>query len=499
MKSELLIKIPVLCLVLFYSAGAFAGESPPAEVYEIEETEEDGRLTAEFVDADIRDVIRTLGRLAGINLVLAEEVTGRISISLRDVRFDDAMQAVMDIRGLGHEEIGDIMRVAPFEDIQRRKEIIEQTAPLDIEVFMLKYVNAAKVEPVINGFLSERGSVSIYHRSVRGGWPVVGIADEIKALGPSPREQLKASEFPTMIVVKDTESRLEIIRGLVDSLDTRPKQVLIEAVIAELRYDDRTDIGINWESLTGEGAEGEGQFIIGSGREAGFRLRTGDAPEPEPGFTGLGITYSKLTGTRVRAVLRALELEGRATILSNPRTMVLDGHEATVLVGLKHPIFETTLIGDIDPRLSESLSHYEPIGVLLRVVPAVWKDNLVNLSVHPAVTALGDEVIGTTGIRAREIITQEVDTNISIPSGDTVVIGGLISDDTELRHSGVPFLSHVPVLGFFFRREREIKARQELVIFITPTVVEDAVLSPAEAADFEEFGEILGSRERLGR
>ncbi len=483
MKSGLINKLQLLCFILLFTT-VFASGNEPVEPGA-------GLLSAEFVDADVRDVIRTLGGLAGINMVLAEDVTGKITISFKDVSFEDAIKAVMDSRGLSYEKVGSIMRIAPAEEIHKSRIAAEQTSALEVEIFVFKYVNALKVEPVIKSFISERGSVSIYHRSVRGGWPIVGIADEIKSLGPAPRAQIAQSEFPTMIVVRDTASRIELIRQLVEHLDTQPKQVLIEAVIAEIRYDDRRDIGINWETLTGDGAEGDGRLVIGRGREAGINLRTGEFSEPDPGFSGLGITYSRLSGARIRAELRALEVEGRATVLSSPRTLVLDGHEATVLVGLKHPIFETTLIGDIDPRVSESLSHYEPIGVLLRVVPAVWAGNLINMSVHPAVTALGDEVVGTTGIKAREIITQEVDTNITIESGDTVIIGGLIRDDTEFRHSGVPILSHIPVLGFFFRREKSVKVRQELLIFITPSVVEDSGVAGYDAERFDEYLRII--------
>ena len=488
MRSEFINKVFILCVLFLFMPGSLFGETQPYE-YELSEDEE--KLTAEFLEADVRDVIRTLGRLAEINLVLSEEVTGKISISLKEVYFYDAIRAIMDVKGLDYEKVGDIMRIAPFADIQKTRRQREEIAPLETEVFTLRYTNADKIEIVLKEFLSDRGSVTIYHRSIRGGWPVVGIADDRRALGPAPRNPIGKSEFPTMVVVKDTASAIETIRGVIETIDTRPKQILIEALIAEIRYDDSREIGIDWESLTGEGALHEGEFIIGSGREAGFDLSTGDISTAEAGFEGLGVTYTRLSGTRVRAMIRALERTGHATVLSSPRTLVLDGHEATVLVGLKHPIFETTLIGDIDPRLSESLSHYEPIGVLLRVVPAVWENDLVNLSVHPAVTALGAVVTGTTQITAREIITQEVDTNITVRSGDTVVIGGLIKDDSEFEHFGVPILSHLPVLGFFFRREREIKSRQELVIFITPTVLDDAELSPQEASEFREHLEVI--------
>ncbi len=496
MKSAFTNKFFWVCIVLFISACFF----PVVSAVEIKDgaavdkpagmEEKDGRLTAEFVDADIRDVLRTLGRLAGKNLVISEEVSGKISLSMKDVCFNEAIQAIMDIRKIGYEEIGNIIRIAPLADIQERQRIEQDLAPLQSTVIRLKYANANKIEPVAKALLSPRGSISIHHSSIRGGWPVVGIADG-RSFGPAPRASIKANEFPASMVITDTASRIEKISELINKLDVKPRQILIEAVIAEIRYDDRKDIGINWETLTGPGAEGDGRLIIGRGREAGIGLRTGEVIAPAPGFTGLDITYARLTGMQMRATIRALELEGKATVLSSPRTLVLDGHEATVLVGLKHPIFETLLVGDIDPRVSESVSHYEPIGILLRVVPVVWENDLVNLSVHPAVTALGDEVVGASGIKAREIITQEVDTNISVRSGETVVIGGLISDNDELRHQGVPILSHIPVLGFFFRREVSVKSRQELVIFITPTVMVDPELTPSDEAGLESFRETL--------
>ncbi len=476
---------PKLLIVLSLCFFALAGNA----------AEQEGTITVNFADADVRYVLDTLAKQRGLSIVLSDKVQGNINIRFEDVPFWDAFEAILEVKGFGYERVGRIVKVATFEELEsQRKEKEKVICRMEIEIFRLRFANAREIEKTVKTFLSSKGSTAIHYGTVRGGWTVAGIGQG--EAGVVPRAEDKNEPFPMILIVRDFPENIEKIRVIIEQLDESPKQVLIEALIAEVGYDRERGVGIDWKSLGQTGAEGEGAFIVGKGKEiageiVGGKVMGEKIALPIKGFTGgLALTYRHLTGAKFEAVIRALEQEDKANILSRPRMLVLNGHEGTIHVGKKYPIFSTILSPDTGRPVSDSIDRYEPIGVMLQVVPVIWENGRVNLAIHPRVTALGNNVAGPFTV-TKEIITREVDTNITVNSGDTVVIGGLIKSEDKISQYRVPFLGRIPILGWFFRRENKTIEKTELFIFITPSIIKEAVLTESEQTRFSESQESL--------
>ncbi len=453
-------------------------------------TAEEDAITVNFADSDVRYVLDTLAKQRGLSIVLSDKIQGNINIRFEDVPFWDAFEAILEVKGFGHEMVGKIIKIATLEELEgQRKEREKVINNMKVEIFRLKYVNAKELEKVVKEFLSSKGSATVYYSTVRGGWLVAGISKGETEIGVAPRVENKGEEFPRTLIVRDFPENLRRIGGLLEELDKAPKQVLIEALIVEMGYDRARDIGIDWESLGQAGAEGNSSFVVGKGREIAADIKGGDVSPLTKGFTGLTLSYRHLTGAKFEAAIHALEQEDKANVLSRPRMLVLNGHEGTILIGSKYPIFSTSVTEQ--GITTEELDRYEPIGVTLKVIPVIWEGSRINMAVHPIVSALGDDVTGTTGLTVKEIVTREVDTNITIRSGDTVVIGGLIKSEDKITQYRVPFLGRIPILGWFFRRENKVVEKTELLIFITPSIMEEVALTESEGAKFKESQETL--------
>ena len=488
MKSNLRTKrlyAAVLCFLILVPLKILSGFS--------QEADDAGRVTINFIDADVRYVLDTLARQENLHIVFSDEVKGNVNVRLDNVLFWDAFRTILEAKGLGYEKIGEIVKVATFEELKSQRESKEEEiSRMRIEVFRFKYANAKEIDEVVKKFLSSKGSTAVYYSTIRGGWAVGGISSGETATGIVARIENKKEEFPGILVVRDFPEYLDKIRELLEEFDRLPKQVLIRALIVEVKYDREKDIGINWETLGQAGAEGDSSFIVGEGKELEAGIKGGTPPsyqELTPDFTGLTLTYRRLIGARFEAVIYALEEEGKANVLSSPRMLVLDGHEGTILVGSKYPIFSTSF-NEQGELTGESLDRYEPIGVTLKVIPVIWEGGRVNMAIHPMISALGGNVTGNK-IIMKEIITREVDTNVTVNSGDTIVIGGLIKSEDTTTQYRVPLLGQIPILGWFFRRENKTVEKTELLIFITPSIVEEAVLADREGAKLKEAQQFL--------
>ncbi|MFH1904916.1 MAG: secretin N-terminal domain-containing protein [bacterium] len=454
-------------------------------------SEEELLISLDFDNTEIRDVLRVLAEQHNLNIIVSDEVKGEVTVHLDQVRLENALRVILGTKDFGYLKRGNIIEVGSLERLKSLK-AAEDEAVLGTttEILHLKYVNAEEIEKTIKKCLSSKGSTTVHYSTIRSGWPVGGIGGEA-TMGVVPRTGNKKEEFSRVLIVRDFPEYLTKIRQLVEELDKPPKQVLIQTLIVEVNHDLTRDIGIDWKTLNLLGT------AIGDIRYGDFGetlrgvVEGGTVTVPSTGFTGLTATYKRLEPPRFEAVINALEEKGKANVLSNPKILVLNGHEATILVGEKYPILTTDVSPETGAVTSESLDHYEPVGVTLKVVPIIWEDGRVNMSIHPAVTELGDDVTGSTGLTIKRITTRELDTNITINSGETIVIGGLIKNKETVTHYKVPLIGDIPILGWLFKRERKVTEKMELLIFITPTIMDTAQLTEGERASMEETSKKL--------
>ncbi|PIW32669.1 MAG: hypothetical protein COW28_05445 [bacterium (Candidatus Ratteibacteria) CG15_BIG_FIL_POST_REV_8_21_14_020_41_12] len=432
-------------------------------------------ISLNFKDADIRNVLRILAEQNNLNIIAGKEVEGTVTVHLCNVSLENALHSILSINGFGYERIGNIILVTTLSEIKEREKKSFVAEPLITEIFRLEYVGAEEIKEILVKELSSRGSVKVLSRMIQGGWEMGGVSTAEKEMGKKVRIISEQEKRPTILVVTDTSEVMQRIKKLIANLDIKPNQILIEAMIVEVNSEAVRDIGIQWHT-TGLGYQ--------KGSKGGVDL---DLTTGTPSITsGVTLIYDRTIGEKLKVEIRALEEKKKANVLSNPKIMTLDGHEAIILVGERYPILKTEVTGTPPTTyITESFDRYEPIGISLRVVPHLCADGWVNMLIHPEVTSLGEDVTGSTGLKVKRINTREADTNVRVKEGETIVIGGLRSEKLVDNVYKVPLLGDIPVLGYLFKRTEKKPTKIDLLIFITPHIIEESKLSPEERKRLE--------------
>ena len=436
------------------------GEKGKFEVYKGQ------RISLEFKDADIRDVIRILAEVSGMNFVIDPKVKGTVTIRLINVSWEKALDVILKTYKLGKIEEDGIIRIGPLKDIeeemkQRAKAIKarEETEPLITEIFPLNYADISEAAKLVKPLLSKRGKV-----------------DKINRLNA--------------IMVKDIRDRIEKIRKLLKSIDTPIPQVQISARLVEVATDFTRELGIQWGFLWHQSATSMSfpySFGIGGGVSsspaASQSLNTmstaaGWSPAdlvkgfvvdlPAAVTTGAGgaIAASLLNRSQTFGIdmrLSAMENEGLAKIVSTPKVITMDNQEAEISQGYEIPY----------STVSEQGTQTE------------FKEATLKLKVRPHITAEGDIILDVEVSKDSPdfthvtpdgvpIQTRTVKTSVRMKNGDTLVIGGIYEMTKSESTNGVPGLKKIPLLKWLFQTKRKNIQKRELLIFITPTILESS-------------------------
>ena len=423
-------------------------------------------VTIDFDDADIGDVLRVLSEMSGINIIHAANVRGTVSIHLDQVPFNEAFETILTMQGLVAQQMGsNILRILTPEDMNSDRARAVET----YKTFTLNYAKASEIQPLL-------ASVKI-----------------------SPGARALVNDRNNSLIVTDTPEGIAAAERLIADLDIRPQQVLIEAKIVEVSLNKSMDLGIQWEYSNANMTSGGTTNMVG-----GRLVTTGNAATglASPGFVGTMkdpvsgsleqiVTRSATAGERgtgvtlpntqpnsagfsfgfinntdlLTATLSALSTEGKTKVLSAPRIITLNNKEARIQVGTKLP-FSTVTLGQ--SGVSTQNITFVDTGIMLDVTPVINADNRVRLHVKPEVS-----LPGITTAAGPQINTRNADTEVIIRDGETLVIGGLIDEQTQQSINKVPLLGDIPVLGMFFRNSFDQKNRTELLIFLTPRIVRD--------------------------
>lgn len=465
----------------------------------------EGKLNISFKNADIRNVLRLISEKSKVNIIAGKEVVGTITVSLKNVNWDDALKAILSAYDYGYERKGNIITVTTLEKLASKSKTESELAevqPVISEVFKLKYLDANDAAKAIEKLLSSRGSVSVVQMRGQRGWKFgagkVGLAK---------RERVKREEVTSrskILLVSDIPSKIDKVKDIIKQIDTKPKQVLIEAKIIEVNRDKLKDIGFDWG--TGDtGAESSTLEYIDLNKESDKKIGghiLGDQNElsifdPETAGldtkdTGLRLSFRKLTGAEFEVILHALAEDIEANTLSAPRIMTLDNQEATILVGTKYPILQANVSGTDTTTTTTTLDYYQDIGIQLNVVPQISGKDHINMIVHPAVTSYTSTLKAKSGgdftIAEYPIITtRETETQILVKNGETIVIGGLLKDVESKGMTKVPLLGDVPLLGRLFRRDTTDTKKIDLLIFITAKIVKESRLTQEDLSKLNKY------------
>ena len=468
-------------------------------------------VTLDFKDADIRNVLKIISYKSGINIVTTPEVMGNVTIRLIDVPWENALEVILKTYGFAYEKKGTIITVAPLEKLTalKKQEVeLAQVQPTITVVFNLKFIDAQDAKKALDYQLSPRGKITILEVTGQAGWEFG--TEELSKRKRATEGRISRSKT---LIVSDVPPVLEKIKAVVEKIDINPPQILIEAKIVEVSHDKLKDLGISWGTGTGGPTSLTTQRTIVSTYSPPIVDETGKWTNSElkeivtlptiagkdaavgaqflPGNKIGELLFEKLSGEKFEAVLKAMETTGDVNTLSAPHIMTLNNQEASILVGQKFPLLKSTVSTETGSITGSTLDKYQDIGIQLNVVPQISGNDSINLIIHPAVSSYTTTVkaVSATGAVMAEypiILTREADTQILVKDGETVAIGGLITDKKSTSVTGVPILKDIPIVGLFFQSRSTTVSKIDLIVFITAKIIKDGDFSSEEIQRLEE-------------
>ncbi|GAB4267268.1 MAG: hypothetical protein Kow0092_20550 [Deferrisomatales bacterium] len=406
------------------------------------------KLSMDFVNADIRNVLRLIGEVSGLNLVAGDDVQGKVTVRLVDVPWDQALDVILKTRGLDQVRDGNVVRIAPAEKLAKeRARALEaekaevSLAPLVTDIIPVSYASAAELRDKISAILSERGSVSVDERT-------------------------------NAVLVKDVAEKVAEAKALVRHLDTQTPQVLIEARIVEVSSTYSRDLGIQWGGrFTADTAHGNATDwafphsinVAGSTGADNFAVNFPAAVGAGSPGGALEMTLGHINDVLTLDLrLSAIETSGRGRVVSSPRVTTLDNRTAEILQGVQIP-FTTATEEKIETQSIDYL-------LKLNVTPHVTADRSIIMKIE-----LSKDAPSTTFVAVDSstpaVETRAATTEVLVRDGETTVIGGIITDTQSDLGSEVPWLGDLPGIGWLFKKKEKRVDKTELIIFITPKIV----------------------------
>ncbi len=412
--------------------------------------QEDEKFSLQVQDAELTQVLDMLGQLAGVNILPSADVQGRVSLNLQDVTVDRALEAILKSRGFVHERENDFIYVRSAAEVAALK---LQNRKVVTKVYQPNYISANELSKLVTPILTKgTGQVAVTTP------PQVGIAktpENAGGDGLAQRDALLVQDFPEVI------SAIDLV---IVEMDVPPLQVIIEAKILKVKLSDSLEFGVNFAMLNAQQSQ---QVLSGNGstlkNAVGFPETAALSPPTGDFITNTaGLKYGFIAGD-VTGFIKALENIADTSLVASPQIRVLNKQKAEMIIGDRISYKTLAFNGT---QTVENVQFLDS-GTKLLFRPFISSDGLVRLEVHPerSTAVINKE----TGLPNQA--TTEVTTNIMARDGMTVVIGGLIDEETTESVDRVPFLGAIPLVGAAFRNKTERVERNELIVLITPRIV----------------------------
>lgn len=414
--SRLVLVLVSLCLVLAVSVPAqdMGGSKKPIE-------------NLQFQSADIRSVITFLADYGGVNVVVAPDVEGKVTIKLRDVQWLDALKIVGRTYDLAVvEEPGNYIRVLPAEDyrkevLENKKNIAEQRQLVPLQTRIVKIANstADDIVKAVESLLSERGRATADARS-------------------------------NSIIIQEVPSNMDDVLQYVKELDKPARQIKISAQLIEVSSSQLDELGVRWSVSGSSTSDGGNTTLSQTGEVLADRITD---PVGRYSIAALGADWS------LDALIEALTVDGNGKIIAHPEITTLENKQARIQMGSKVPIKQFDESGNVT-------TEFEEVGTILSVTPHITAENQILMHLMPERSTYQFDPNGVV------INTNNAETHVIVENGQTAVIGGLTTQDEVETITGVPILKDIPVLGILFRHSNKRHESRDLVIFVTPTIVD---------------------------
>ena len=420
------------------------------------------RLSLNFQDIEVRSVLQLLADFTGLNLVVSDSVAGNLTLRLKNVPWDQAMDIILKTKGLSQRRAGNVILIAPTDEIAAREKLelesrkqVEELERLRTEFMRVNYAKAAEMAELLNqkdnAILSARGSVSVDIRT-------------------------------NTLLVKDTNSSLASVRQLLTELDIPVRQVLIESRVVIANDDFSKELGVRFgvsrDSLTngtvGDTAVTAGNLngitdLVNNNTFSAIDGLNVNLPVLNPAGS-FALALAKLPlGTLLEMELSAAQIEGRGEVVSSPRVITADAHTAKIEQGVEIPYLS---LDDGTATLK-----FRKAVLSLEVTPQITPDDRVIMDLDVHKDAVGETVSFQGGLSAPSIDTRSVQSQLLVDNGQTVVLGGIYETVKTKQVSRVPFFSDLPIIGALFKSSITVDDRSELLIFVTPKILQGTSLA----------------------
>lgn len=447
------------------------------------------KISLDFQDIEVRRVLQLLADFTGINMVASDTVQGNITLRLKDVPWDQALDIILKSKNLDKRRNGNVIWIAPVSELIKAEEeeakAIAQSvklAPLQTEYIQLNYAKAADIEKLITE--GKNASNSSSGSNTSSGTDPLG--DSVGSL-LSPRGTVSVDPRTNTLIINDTSAKIDQIRQMIDLLDVSVKQVMIEARIVRATTDFTKEMGVKWGILS-QGITNNNHLLVGGSDTTLWNLREPEKNDERGGYTyeierpqnlnvDLGVTSAgasriafgliSLSDFMLDLELSALQADGYGEVISTPKILTADKQNAKVASGTQIP-YQSSEGGGVN---AVSTTEFIDATLSLDVTPSITPDGKVQMQLN----ITSDSPGAATPTGQLTINKNAVNTNVLVDNGETVVLGGIFEQQTANSQTKVPFLGDIPYIGRLFRKDVKSDNKRELLIFVTPRIVNDSV------------------------
>jgi type IV pilus assembly protein PilQ len=420
------------------------------------------KISLDFQDIEVRRVLQLLADFTGINMVASDSVQGNITLRMKDVPWDQALDIVLKTKNLDKRRNGNVIWIAPVSELIKSEDdeakAIAQSiklAPIQTEYIQLSYAKSSDILKLLEDSRDSKGAVA----NGTAGSSSLALESLLSSRG-----SVVSDNRTNTLIVNDTAHNIDKVRKMIDLLDVAVKQVMIEARIVTAQTDFSRSLGINWglqRNNPSLSAGANGSNVWGGEYSPKFDLGV-DLGTATAGTFNFGLL--KISDFMLDLQLTALQSDGHGEVLSAPKVLTGDKQKASILRGDQIPYQSWSAEGG-------TVTSFVDANLKLEVTPSITPDGKVQMALR-----VNKDTVGDLTAAGYLINTNKLETNVLVGDGETVVLGGIFDDIKQNKYQKVPFLGDLPVVGNLFKNNVKANSQTELLIFVTPRIVNDSAV-----------------------
>ncbi|MCJ7830014.1 MAG: type IV pilus secretin PilQ, partial [Desulfobacterales bacterium] len=401
------------------------------------------KIALDFFETDIKNVFRILMEVSGKNFAIDKNVGGKVTLTFeKPVPWDQVLDLILKMNQLGSVTEGEIIRIATLETLKAEEDLRR----LSFEAAMKAKEQQLELQPLITEY------IPINYSNAK-----TDVLPHLEKISTKERGTISVDERTNLIIMTDIPDKIAQAKEIVNELDKVTPQVIIESRIVEANSNFSREIGTEWDLNVGPAFKDSLGGVYNYDTAMNFPITASTA-----GSGQIGFNFLRLAGTPIElnARLLAMDSQGDGKIISTPKIATLDNKKATIKQGLRYPYNKLDDSGN-------TVTEFQDIDLVLEVTPHVTPDGRISMYLKIVKNDLGNIINNQ-----QSFTTKEAETELLVNDGDTVVIGGIIKTTKRTADTGFPFLKDIPIIGWLFKVDNQLDDKEELLIFITPRIVQ---------------------------